>query len=187
MPGGYQSKVGLVALGAIGRRVAGLLRPFDVEVYATDPWCSPSDAARLNVKLVSLQELFKTCDIVSLHAPWLPETEKMINRELLASMKPGATFINTARGAVVDEDALCEILRERGDLTAILDVTYPEPPPPQSPLYDLPNIVMTPHIAGSVNTEVARMGRWMVDECRRFLRGDRLLHAVDASALGRMA
>jgi phosphoglycerate dehydrogenase-like enzyme len=187
LPGGYRSKVGLVALGAIGRRVAGLLRSFDVEVLATDPWCSPQDAARLNVKLVSLQELFSSCDIVSLHAPWLPETEKMINRDLLASMRPGATFINTARGAVVDEDALVAILRERGDLTAILDVTYPEPPPKDSPLYDLPNLIMTPHIAGSVGIEVARMGRWMVDECRRFLRGDRLQYAVDLAALGRMA
>ncbi|GAB4164646.1 MAG: hydroxyacid dehydrogenase [Terrimicrobiaceae bacterium] len=187
LPGGYRSKVGLVALGAIGRRVAGLLRSFDVEVWATDPWCSPQDAAKLNAKLVSLQELFRGCDIVSLHAPWLPETEKMISRDLLASMKPGATFINTARGAVVDEDALCSILRERPDLTAILDVTYPEPPPSESPLYDLPNLILTPHIAGSVGTEVARMGRWMVDECRRFLRGDQLIHAVDAAALGRMA
>jgi len=112
--------------------------------------------------------------VVSLHTPWLKETEKMITGEHFRMMKPDASFINTARGAVIDEPAMVEVLAEREDITAVLDVTYPEPPKPGSPLYTLPNVVLTPHIAGSMDRECQRMGQYAVDECRRFLAGEPL-------------
>jgi phosphoglycerate dehydrogenase-like enzyme len=187
MPGAYHSTVGLVSLGAIGRRVAEMLRPFDIHVVAYDPHLAPETASELGIESVPLDELFRRADVISLHIPWLPETEKMINRELLASMKPWATLINTARGAVIDENDLIEVLGERTDLTAMLDVTHPEPPVQESPLWTLPNVLMTPHVAGSMPGEWARMGEYMVDECLRFCSGQPLQHEVRPEMLERMA
>ncbi len=173
--GAYGSKVGLVSLGMIGRLVRERLRPFDVEVLAYDPFVTREQAAALGVEMVSLDEIFRQCDVVSLHTPWLKETERMITGAHFRSMKPSATFINTARGAVVCEDELIEVLTERPDLTALLDVTYPdEPPKPGSPLYSLPNVVLTPHIAGSMDLECRRMGQLMIEEFDRWSRGDNL-------------
>lgn len=173
--GTYGSKVGLVSLGMIGRLVRERLRPFDVEVLAYDPFVTREQAAAIGVEMVSLDEIFRQCDAVSLHTPWLKETERMVTGAHFRSMKPGATFINTARGAVVCEDELIEVLTERSDLTALLDVTYPdEPPTPGSPLYSLPNVVLTPHIAGSMDFECRRMGQLMIEEFDRWSRGDSL-------------
>lgn len=173
--GAYGSKVGLISLGMIGRLVRERLRPFDVEVLAYDPFVTREQAAALGVEMVSLEEVFKQCDVVSLHTPWLKETERMITGAHFRSMKKGATFINTARGAVVCEDELIEVMTERADLTALLDVTYPdEPPVPGSPLYSLPNVVLTPHIAGSMDLECRRMGQLMIEEFDRWSRGDGL-------------
>jgi len=187
VPGAYGSRVGLVSLGAIGRRVAEKLQGFDLDVVAHDPHVDGGAAAGLGVNLLPLDEIFATSDVVSIHSPWIPETENMINAPLLASMKEGATLINTSRGAVIDEPALCRHLAARPDVTAILDVTHPEPPEPDSPLYRLPNVQLTPHIAGSMDGEIARMGRWMTDELLRFLEGRPLEHEVDAVMLARMA
>jgi phosphoglycerate dehydrogenase-like enzyme len=112
--------------------------------------------------------------VVSLHTPWLKETEGMITGQHIASMRPGATFINTARGAVVREQELIDVLQQRPDLFAVLDVTYPEPPAPDSLLYTLPNVVVTPHIAGPVGDECHRLGRYMVEELWRYLHGEEL-------------
>jgi phosphoglycerate dehydrogenase-like enzyme len=158
--------------------VCDLLRRFAVRVIAYDPFATPETAAALGVSLCSLEECFAQADVVSLHTPWLPETEKMVRGAHFRAMKRDATFINTARGAVVDEPAMIEVLQARPDLTAILDVTHPEPPKPGSPLYALPNVVLTPHIAGSMGNECRRMGRYAVEECQRFLRGEPLLWQV---------
>jgi phosphoglycerate dehydrogenase-like enzyme len=187
LAGAFGSTVGLVSLSAIGRLVLQRLATFDVKVIAFDPTVTAAQAAELNVQLVPLAELFARSDVVSLHAPHLPATEGMITGTLLASMKPGATFINSARGAIVRENEMIEILRARPDLTAILDVTHPEPPVPTSPLYDLPNVVLTPHIAGSVERECLRMGQWAVDELRRYLAGDEMKSALAEKQLASMA
>lgn len=185
--GGYGSTVGLVSLGSIGRRVAGMLRACDVKVLAYDPYLTPEAAADLGVTPCDLSELFSRSDVVSVHTPWLPATEKLIGEKLVRSMKPGATLVNTSRGAVIDEEALCAVLRERSDLTAVLDVTYPEPPVGDSPLRHLPNVILTPHIAGSTGPEVARMGWWMVEEAKRYLAGGPLRHKVDYDKLSTAA
>lgn len=174
VPGAYGSTVAIISLGMIGRMVCGLLRHVDVHVIAYDPFASPETAAELGVSLRSLDECFAQADVVSLHTPWLPETERMIKGTHFRAMKQDATFINTARGALVDEPAMVDVLQARPDLTAVLDVTYPEPPTPGSPLYTLPNLILTPHIAGSMDNECRRMGRYAVEECRRFLQGEPL-------------
>jgi len=185
--GAFHSNVGLVSLGAIGRLVAGHLAKHEINILAYEPFATPAAAASLGVSLVSLEELFAKSHVVSLHTPWLPKTEKMINGLLLRSMPQGATLINTSRGAVIDEADLCEVLAERQDITAILDVTHPEPPLPDSPLRTLENVVLTPHIAGSIGGEIARMGYWMKDELDLYLAGKALQHAVSEDMLARMA
>jgi phosphoglycerate dehydrogenase-like enzyme len=178
MPGGYGSTIGLISLGMIGRLVIERLKPFDLHIIAYDPYVSAEAGSALGVEMVSLNEIFTRADVVSLHTPWLPETEGMITGAHLAAMKPGATFINTARGAVVREQEMIAILQQRPDLCAVLDVTYPEPPEPGSPLYMLPNVLLTPHIAGSLDAECRRMGQYMVEELRRYLAGEPLMWAI---------
>ncbi len=173
-PGVYGSTVGLISLGMVGRLVCERLKPFDVKVIACDPFATAADAAALNVELCGLDDLFRRSDVVSLHTPWLKETEGMIAGRHFEMMKPGAAFINTARGAVVREGEMIDVLQRRADLFAVLDVTHPEPPAPDSPLFTLPNVVVTPHIAGSMNDECHRQGRYMVDELRRYARGEPL-------------
>ncbi|MFA6960890.1 MAG: hydroxyacid dehydrogenase [Opitutaceae bacterium] len=176
--GAYGSKVGLISLGMIGRLVRDRLRPFDIEVLAYDPFIGADEADRLGVELVSLDELFRQCDVVSLHTPWLKETEGMIQGHHFELMKPRATFINTARGAIVCELEMCDVLQRRPDLTALLDVTWPETPLPGSPVFTLPNLILTPHIAGSRDKECRRMGRLMIDEFDRWNRGEPLQWAI---------
>ncbi len=185
--GAFGTTVGLVSLGQIGRRVAEWLKGLAVKVVAYDPFCPPEVAAKLGVELVSLEAVFERSRVVSLHAPWLPETVGMITGDLLRRLPPGGAFINTARGAIVREDELIAVMQERPDLMAVLDVTYPEPPVPESPLYDLPNVFLTPHLAGSEGRECGRMGLTMVEECRRWLNGEPLHYAVSREAFAKMA
>lgn len=185
--GAFHTTVSLISLGQIGRLVAKLLQPLDLNIIAYDPFTSPEQANELGVELVSLEEAFARGRVVSLHTPWLPETENMITGDLLRSMQPYSTFLNTARGAVVNEPEMIEVLQERPDLTALLDVTYPEPPPPDSPLYTLENVFLTPHIAGSQAGECARMGQYMVDELTRHLKGEDFLYQVTEEMFQKMA
>jgi len=185
--GAYGTTVGLVSLGMIGRRVAQLLQPFDLHVIAFDPMISPERAGELRLGLCSLSELFKQSDVVSLHTPWLKETEGMIDGELIASMKPGATLINTSRGAVINETEMIAVLKDRPDIWAVLDVTHPEPPVADSLLWTLPNVILTPHIAGSMGNECRRMGRVVVDELIRFLNHEPLRFAISQAQAAVMA
>ena len=188
VPGAYESTVGLISLGMIGRKTVELLQPFDLHILAYSTSTTPSAAAEMGIdELCSLDDVFRRADVVSLHTPWLPETENMIAGDHLRLMKPGATFINTARGAVVNEREMISVLQERDDLWAILDVTHPEPLEAGSPLYSLPNVVLTPHIAGSMSAECRRMGRYMVDELERYLRGEPLRWAISEAEARRLA
>ncbi|MBE2204636.1 MAG: hydroxyacid dehydrogenase [Chthoniobacterales bacterium] len=185
--GVYNATVGLISLGLIGRLVAEQLQAFQVEVIAYDPYFDPKEAAELGLELCTLDEIFSRADVVSCHAPLLKETEGMLRKSHFEQMKPHATFVNTARGGLVDEKGLAEVFSQRPDLTALLDVTSPEPPSAGSPLYTLPNVILTPHIAGSKNWECHRMARFMVEEAARFLSGEPLRHAVTQAELRRMA
>jgi phosphoglycerate dehydrogenase-like enzyme len=174
MPGTYTSSVGIISIGMVGRQVCDLLKPFGLKVLAYDPFATPEAAQALGVELCTLDDIFRRSDVVSLHTPWLKETEGMITGAHFAAMKKGAAFINTARGAIVREEEMIAVLQQRPDLFAVLDVVYPEPPAPDSPLYTLPNVIVTPHIAGAVGTECQRMGRYMVEELTRYLHGEPL-------------
>jgi phosphoglycerate dehydrogenase-like enzyme len=186
-PGAYQTTVGIISLGMIGRLVAQRLGQFDLNVVAYDPFFSPEEAAKLKVKLLSLEEVFAVSDVVSCHTPGLKTTEKMIQGKHFESMKPGATFINTARGAVVDEEEMIHALKKRPDLFATLDVSEPMPPVEGSPLYALDNVMLTPHIAGSLGPECRRMGKLMVEELDRFLAGKPLRYEIDEEQFRTMA
>lgn len=166
--GAFGITVGIVGASRIGRRVLDLLRPFDITTVLYDPSLTASDALALGTTLVSLPDLLRVSDIVSLHAPSLPATYRMLGAAELASMRDGATLINTARGSLVDTDALvAELTTAR--LRAVLDVTDPEPLPAGHPLFSAPGVTLTPHIAGSLGNELRRMGSQTVDEIERFV------------------
>lgn len=181
-PGAAGSVVGLMSLGATGQATARLLARHEVVLQAYDPHVDPTIASSVGVRLVSLEELFASSDVVSLHAPVLDATRKVVSTKLLSSMKHDATLINTARGALIDEDALITVLRERADLFAVLDVTDPEPPLPGSPLFSAANIVVTPHLAGTLNTERRRHGQLMAAELARYVAGEPMQHEIFESA-----
>lgn len=180
--GNYRRTVGIVGASRIGRRVIELLRPFELDVLVADPYLTDD----LGVPHVELDELFERCDVISLHAPSLPETRHLVDAGRLARMRDGATLINTARGALVDQDALIAELA-RGRLYAVIDVTEPDLLPADSPLYDLPNVLLTPHIAGSLGGELPRIAHLAVDELARYAQGVPFLHGVEAEELARSA
>lgn len=185
--GNYRKKVGLIGCGMIGSLVAELLKAYDLEVMAFDPFMSPEKAERLGVTPCSLEELFATCSVVSNHLANNPQTQKMLTYKHFSSMLPYATFLNTGRGAQVVEEDLVRTLTERPDLTAVLDVTHPEPSPAGHPFYSLPNCFMTPHIAGSLGGEVVRMAEYMVDEYERLTAGAPVKYEVTLKMLETMA
>jgi phosphoglycerate dehydrogenase-like enzyme len=184
--GNVGKRVGIVGASRIGRRVDELLRPFDLEVVVADPYLDEEAARALGVRLVDLDTLVATSDVVSLHAPDLPETRHLVDARRLATMRPGATLVNTARGALVDTAALTEAV-VAGRVRAVLDVTDPEPLPADSPLWDSPHVLLTPHVAGSLGTELTRLGDTVVAEAERLWAGEPLAHAVDPASLGRLA
>jgi phosphoglycerate dehydrogenase-like enzyme len=170
----------------IGRRTISLLRPFDFEVVVYDPYLTGEDAAALGVESVTLEHLLSSSDIVSLHAPSLPETRHMLGRREIALLKPGATLVNTARGALVDHVALAERVLQ-GDVHAVLDHTDPEVLPAGHPFYDADNVFLTPHLAGSLGLELSRLADAAIAEARRFARGEPLRHPVRSSDLAKIA
>ncbi|MGX1911253.1 hydroxyacid dehydrogenase [Streptomyces phaeochromogenes] len=184
--GNFGRRVGVVGASRIGRRLIELLRPFDLRVTLADPYVDATEAAALGVPLLPLDDLLATSDIVTVHAPQTPETHHLIGRRELALMREGSVLVNTARGALLDHDALVEELRANR-LSAILDVTDPEPLPVDSPLFDLPNAFITPHLAGSQGNEVARLGLAVTEEAERLLSGRELAHAIDHAVLERTA
>lgn len=187
VPGSHGTTVALISFGAVARLVREYLRPFEVRVIVFDPFLTAAEAAQSAVTRVSLERAFQTADVVSVHTPLLPETHHLVRGIHLSSLKPGSTFINTARGAVVCEPEMIETLTKRADVHAVLDVTDPEPPAPDSPLHDLPNVTLTPHLAGTGYGEGPRLGRAMLDEFHRWRQGQPLLHAVTEAQAARLA
>ncbi|MCU0791267.1 MAG: hydroxyacid dehydrogenase [Opitutaceae bacterium] len=187
IPGAFRATIGLVSFGMIARRVVDLLASYDLRVLVYCPYLSADEAAISGVKSVPLDELFRLSDVVSIHTPVLPETIGFIGGDLVRLMKPEATLINTARGVILDQPAVVAALRERPDLTAVLDVTNPEPPEPSDPLFALPNVIVTPHIAGSHGSECSRLGSYMVEELQRFLHDRPLCWRITQEMSHRMA
>lgn len=182
----YDIRVGLVGLGVVGRWFARLLKPFGCEVWAADPYAKPSVAEELGVKLVPLDGLLRSCQVVSLHASNISENRHMIGARELALLPDGCCLINTARGALLDHQALIAELKT-GRIKAALDVTDPEPLPADGELRDLPNTVLTPHVAGPTSRGRWHMAEAMVEELRRFFAGELLHYEVTKDRLAKMA
>jgi phosphoglycerate dehydrogenase-like enzyme len=178
--------VGIIGASRIGRLVIERLAGFEVHVLVADPHLDPDAAARLGAELVEVDELCRQSDLVSVHAPELPETHHLLDARRLALLRDGAVVVNTARGSLVDTDALTSECAA-GRLSAVLDVTSPEPLPRSHPLLHLPNAFVTPHVAGSRGRELRRLGEFAVAEVERLVRGEPLHGAVREVDLQRIA
>ncbi len=186
-PGNHQTTVALLGYGAIGRNLRRLLQTLNLEILVVDPTLPPETAEADGFRLVDLAEAFRTALVVSNHLPDFPHLRHFLKEEHFASMPEGATFVNTGRGAQVDEDGLIRVLRQRADLTALLDVTSPEPPEPDSALYTLPNALVSSHIAGVIGRERNLLVQTIVEDLERHLQGLPLRHAIDLAAWKAMA
>ncbi len=186
-PGNYGCSVGLIGAGMIGKMVIERLKAYRLPVKVFDPFY-PDEAARAaGVEKCSLEEIFETCQTISNHLANNEQTRGMLNYALFSRMKPNATFLNTGRGAQVVEEDLVRALREEPGRTAVLDVTFPEPPEAGHPFYEMPNIFLTPHIAGSSGDETHRMAEYMLDEFRLFVAGKPTRYGVTLAMLATMA
>ncbi|MDU4390405.1 MAG: NAD(P)-dependent oxidoreductase [Klebsiella michiganensis] len=171
-PGNYQERVALIGAGAISQALQRLLQPFYLDVIVI-----PS---REEKRTLSLEQAFASAYVISNHLPDRPDNIGILNGNLFRRMRSGAVFINTGRGRQVNEEELIEVLLERPDLTALLDVTKPEPPAAESLLYTLPNVQLTSHIAGALNNETRRLANCVLDEFQRWLSGKPLLYDISA-------
>ncbi|TDF93230.1 hydroxyacid dehydrogenase [Paenibacillus piri] len=186
-PGNYGARIGILGAGMIGRGVIETLSRNKVTIDVFDPFLPDAKAAELNVRKTDLIDIFTNCDTISNHLANLPATVGILNKQHFDLMKPNATFINTGRGAQVVEDDLIKALREVPTRTALLDVTNPEPVLADSPFLQLENVIVTPHIAGSMSMEIFRMGQYMAEECERYLSGQALRFEVTPEMLETIA
>ncbi len=174
-PGVYGEEVALIGAGAISAHVQKLLQNYKLKVTVV-----PSRPER---RTVSIDEVFKTAFVVSNHLPNREDNQKVLTKAHFASMRQGAVFINTGRGAQVDEEGMLDVLAERADLTALIDVTHPEPPAADSRLFTLPNVYLSGHIAGSTNDEVHRMSDYVIEDLERMLANEPLQYQVTEAML----
>ncbi|HZX01586.1 hydroxyacid dehydrogenase [Kribbella sp.] len=178
--------VGIVGASRIGRLVLELLAGSAYELMVCDPFLQPDDAIALGAELVDLETLLRRSDIVSLHAPALPETRQLLDVRRLALLRDGAVVINTARGSLIDTAALVAECAS-GRLDAVLDVTDPEPLPVGHPLLSLPNVQVTPHVAGAMGTEIRLLGEYVVAEVERLVGNQPLAGRITVDELRRIA
>lgn len=186
-PGNYGEKIGIIGVGMIGAMVAERLCDYRLNVLAFDPFLPEERAKELNITKCSLEELFASCRVISNHLANNEQTKGMLTYAHFSSMLPYATFLNTGRGAQVAESDLARALTERPDLTAVLDVTEPEPPIEGHPFYTLPNCFLTPHIAGSLNQETHRMAEYAITEYENLKKGLPTKYEVTLKMLETMA
>ncbi len=187
-PGNYETKIGIIGAGMIGKMVIERLHTLDrCEVLVFDPFLPADKAAELGVTKCDLPTLFRECDVISNHLANNPQTVGMLNGALFDTMKPYATFINTGRGAQVVEEDMIAALNAVPTRAAVLDVTFPEPPVAESPLYTMKNVYLTPHIAGSLGNEVHRMAAYMAEEAQSFTNGTPTRYSVTLKMLETMA
>lgn len=184
--GFYGRTIGIIGASRIGRLVLTRLSSYDVRVLLADPYLSPQEASMLGAELVEVDELCHRSELVTLHAPALPETRHLFDDRRLRLLPDGATLINTARGSLVDTAALTRHCAT-GRIAAILDVTEPEPLPAGHPLLQLPNVLVTPHLAGAQGRELRRLGEFVVAEIARLVHEEPLLGQIQAAELSRIA
>ena len=169
-----ERSVGIVGYGMIAQYLVEMLAPFRCRVQVYSRHIEPAELQRTGMTKADLPALFAGCDIVSLHTGLTAATRHLITEPLLRSMKPGALLVNTARGAIVDEAALCRVLADRPDLTAVLDVYEQEPLPADHPLCGLPNVLLMPHQAGPTIDRRPVVADSLLDDIEAFLSGGAL-------------
>lgn len=175
--------VGLVGFGAIGRRIAGVLRAFGAKVLVYDPFVEPAEAEEIGARKSQLDELLRSSRVVSLHARLSQDTRGIMGSEQIALMPEGSVLVNTARGGLLDYGALCDALESGHLAAAALDVYDEEPPPEDSRLFDAPNLVLSPHMAGATRQTAHRAADMAAAEVRRYVRGERLAEVANREAL----
>lgn len=182
----YKIKIGIIGASCVGSYFAELLRAFDVEVLICDPIKTAEEIAALGATKVELETLMSECDVISVHAPALPETDNMINKDNLCLIKDGAVFMNTSRGSLVNEEDLIEECKKNRFLT-FLDVYTREPTAVDNPLRTLPNVICLPHVAGTFTNGVREIGVHVCEEAERFMRGEKMQCEVDLTKLNILA
>lgn len=183
----YNTKVGIIGTGMIGRATIELLKPYDIEILAYSQSLTDEKAAKLGVTRASVETIFEECTVISNHLADNEHTKNYFNYDLFSKMKDYTTFINTGRGAQVVEEDLIRILKENPTITAILDVTNPEPPVEGSEFYKLDNCILSPHMAGSKGNEVQRMAEYAINEFKHYLNNEPCEYEVTMDMLERMA
>ena len=178
-------RVGLIGFGLIGRELAALLQPFAVDLLVYDPYVSEEVVVNSGARIASLEEVLSTCDVVSVHAGLTPQTYHLLDRQRLDLLRPGAVLVNTARGDVIDQEALVEKLKE-GKLKAALDVFSEEPLPVSHELRDLDNVILTPHRASDTEEAYSLLGGLVVEDLERFFSGGTPLNVLTKERLLRM-
>lgn len=183
----YNAKIGIIGVGSIGGAVAEKLKENDVEVYYYDPYLPRDVAEKLHIQSTTLEEIFSSCDVITNHLANKEELTGILSGKLFDRMKPYAVFINTGRGRQVDEKGLVKAMKKVKTRTALLDVLVHEPLNPFSAIARCKNIIVTPHIAGSLGREVVRMAEYMLDDAQRMDQGENPLYEVTAQMLKTMA
>ena len=182
----YDIKVGVISGGFVGRHMVKLLKNFHVDVLMYDPTLSSEEISAIGAEKVELDELMRESDVVSVHAPSISATDNMINKENLSLMKDGAVLINTSRGTIINEnDLICEL--KKGRIFACIDVTNPEPPSKDNELRDLDNVILTPHIAGTVSNGMKRIALHVCEELERLENGEKMRTEVDLGSISKLA
>jgi phosphoglycerate dehydrogenase-like enzyme len=185
--GVYQTPVAVLGAGAVGRQVLEMMRPFAFDVAVFDPFCTEEQIRSLEGKKVTLAEAFEQSLVVSNHLADKPETRRLITGDLIERLPAKATLINTGRGATINESQMIDVLGRRPDLTALLDVTDPEPPSSDSPLFSMPNVWLTSHIAGAKAREWGALADSAINQFERWCDGQSLIDQVTPKMLERMA
>lgn len=181
----FGKKVGLTGFGAVARHLLPLLKAFDTEIMVCSGHLSPEKCEAAGMKKAGLEEIFSTCDVVSIHNSLTEATRHLIGGSLLSLLKPGAVLVNTSRGAVIDQQALTEELK-KGRFTALLDVFETEPLEVGSPLRALNNVILVPHMAGPTSDLYETIGREMIREIRNYRDGKPLRYEISVSEVGHM-
>lgn len=182
----YDITVGVISGGYVGKHMVKLLKNFHVDVLMYDPILSEDQITQIGAKKVELNELMSRSDVVTVHAPAIPATENMLNKDNLCLMRDGAVLINTARGTIINEGDLIAELK-KGRIFACIDVTNPEPPARDNELRVLKNVVLTPHIAGTATNGLKRVALHVCEEIERLLKGEQMRTEVNLADLSKLA
>lgn len=183
----YDIKVGIISAGFVGRHMIKLLKNFHVDILVYDPTMSAEQIAELGAEKRDLNEFLSECDVISVHAPKIPATEHMINKDNIGLLKDRVIIVNTARGTIFDEPYLIERLKEKKGMFACLDITEVEPPAADNELRVLDNVNLTPHLAGTASNGRRRIALHVCEELDRLMAGEKMRTEIDRAMLSKMA